>query len=251
MFFRRVARGAKSTARRLGLDIARYPFSLPSYRRSLILDAIGVDVVVDVGANVGQYGEELRRFGYEGLIISLEPLSRPCAILQAKAARDGNWRVIQRAAGENDEEITVNVAGNSISSSILPMLQRHAVVAPGSRYQGTEKAEMVRLDGLLRDDLQRFRRPFLKIDTQGFERRVLAGAGELISTIVGVELEMSLVPLYQGQMMLPEALSFMAEKGFWLAGLATGFWDDQTGEMLQVDGIFLAAEYQDGLRRSV
>jgi hypothetical protein len=107
---------------------------------------------------------------------------------------------------------------------------------------------MERLDTLLGDELRRFRRPFLKIDTQGFERPVLAGAENVMSHIAGIEMEMSLVPLYQGQMLFREALSLMDEKGFWLAGLATGFWDDRTGEMLQVDGIFLAAEYRDGLR---
>ena len=79
----------------LGLDLVRHKsLRHPLGRRVRLINGLGVDLVIDVGANEGQYARELRTFGYDGLIISLEPLAKPYAILQAASRRDAKWRVI-------------------------------------------------------------------------------------------------------------------------------------------------------------
>lgn len=136
----------------------------------------------------------------------------------------------------------MNVSLNSISSSALPMLDRQLRSSPRSATVGTESAPVDRLDALVRAQVAAARNPFLKIDTQGFEKPVLVGAGAMLQDFVGVEMEMSIVALYDGQMLFREAIDFMEDRGFHLAGLSRGFWDKQTGETLQVDGTFIRSE---------
>lgn len=204
-----------------------------------MLASLQVDLVVDVGANIGQYGADLRRFGYEGRILSFEPMRAAHAILLKRAEADGSWTAVRSALGVDVGGIDINVAGNSISSSVLPMLDRHADVAPKSRYVGVETVPMARLDEVASDQIKVARSPFLKIDTQGYEATVLKGAEGVLSRLVGVELEMSLVPLYQGQMLMSETIDWMTEHGFRLGGLSRGLCDGESGETLQADGIFL------------
>ena len=84
----------------------------------------------------------------------------------------------------------------------------------------------------------RFNRVYMKIDTQGFESKVLKGAGNSLMRIDTVQMEMSLVPLYEGEMLFNEMCMFMTEKGYSLIAIESGFSDQNTGQVLQVDGIF-------------
>lgn len=226
-------------ARRMGWDIIRYPAGLPPARRQRLLSGHGVDLVVDVGANVGQYGKELRAHGYAGRILSFEPMADAFTELAAVSQRDGSWEAVKSAVGTQSGEITINISGNSISSSALPMLERHARVAPASQYIGAEVAPIDRLDVLAGDVIRGSSHPFLKIDTQGYEGAVLDGAEMVLDELVGVEIEMSLTPLYEGQMLLVEAIQRMESHGFRLAGLSTGLTDMKSGETLQADGVFV------------
>ena len=89
--------------------------------------------------NTGQFVQDLRASGYHGHIISFEPLSDAHATLVATAAADPLWDVVERcAAGASDGSAEINIAGNSYSSSLLPMLDLHRKAAPGSAYKGTE-----------------------------------------------------------------------------------------------------------------
>lgn len=230
----------KDRLQRAGWDINRFPYAKDAPpRRARLLTAKGVDLVVDVGANIGQYGLELRRWGYAGDILSLEPMGAAYEGLSATAEADGRWTAIRSAAGAEAGKLTINIAGNSVSSSALPMLQRHSDASPHSVYVTTETAPVDRLDKLLADRLTTYRRPYLKIDTQGFESHVLDGAAGVLDRFVGVELELSLVPLYEGQTLMPDMLERMAKAGLRLAMLTEGFFDQGTGETLQMDGVFL------------
>lgn len=230
---------ARRRVRRAGWDVVRYPGSHPGHRRALLLHAQRTDLVVDVGANTGQYGRDLRWFGYTGQILSFEPMRDAYADLLVHARRDGRWDAVRSALGTESGEVTINVAGNSISSSLLPMLDKHADVAPHSRYVATECVPLARLDEVAREQVTAASRPFLKVDTQGYEAAVLDGAAGILDRFVAVELEMSLAPLYGGQMLMLETVDRMRESGFRLAGLSSGLWDDESGETLQADGIFL------------
>jgi FkbM family methyltransferase len=197
-----------------------------------------VDLVIDVGAASGGYGAQLREFGYTGRIVSFEPMAAAYARLEEAAAGDARWETRQSALGSKAGEATINVASNSDSSSLLPMLDAHREAAPSVDYVAQETIAVALLDDVATDVLRDAKRPFLKIDTQGFEREVLAGAPGTVEKCVGVQLELSFVPLYEGGMLVDEAVGWAYAHGFRLVGIEQGY-AAPTGEILQVDGVFV------------
>ncbi|RZI96477.1 MAG: FkbM family methyltransferase [Microbacterium sp.] len=217
---------------RRGLALRRHPGA----RRQSLLAALEVDLVVDVGAARGGFAQEVRSFGYRGRIVSFEPLAEAFADLSVASAGDPAWQVRNRALGSSPGSAEINVASNSDSSSLLPMGDLHRAAAPQVDYVATQTITVARLDDELGDDVAR--RPFLKLDTQGFEREVLEGGPDTLSRAAGLQLELSFVPLYAGGMLVDEAVSFAYDHGFVLAALETGF-SDPGGAVLQADGIFV------------
>jgi FkbM family methyltransferase len=218
------------------------PYSERGWKRQFVkqLESRQVDVVFDVGANSGQYATDLRMAAYEGRIISFEPLSAPFSVLERHAARDPLWDCRQCALGDIEGTILINVAGNAgASSSVLPMLKSHQDAFPPANYIGTEEVSIYRLDSQVSEFLQTTDVSFLKIDVQGFEQQVLAGGESTVhDRVVGLQLELSFLPLYEGAMVIREALDLAYSLGFTLTGLLPGFTDPRDGRMLQADGIF-------------
>jgi FkbM family methyltransferase len=198
-----------------------------------------IDLVLDVGANRGQFASKIRQFGYNGRIVSFEPLSQAHSILVQASAADSMWHVYPRCAiGAHEGQVEINVAGNSDSSSILPMLELHLMSAPESAYRGREAAPMSTLDKVAPQYLKDANAAFLKIDTQGFEWEVLDGAKEILPRIQGIQLELSLVPLYEGQHLWQELIARLESEGFTLWALEPAFSSPLDGRTLQIDGIF-------------
>jgi FkbM family methyltransferase len=230
---------ARRIVRRSGFDVVRYgPGTSASARRIHLFERYGIGLVLDVGANVGQYALSLRRDGYAGRILSFEPLSAACATLQRAAGRDHAWQVLRCALGDRDGTAILNVAGNSVSSSVLAMLPAHLRSAPESAYVGTEEVPLRRLDSVLEEHGRPGERAFLKVDAQGSERAVMEGAAGCLDAILGVQLEMPLTPLYQGEASMPELVEYLAERGFFLMSLEPAWSDPASGRVLQVDGMF-------------
>ena len=199
------------------------------------------DVIFDVGANAGQFAQGLRASGYHGHIISFEPLSGAYATLVATASSDPLWDVAERCAvGASDSWARINIAGNSYSSSLLPMLDLHREAAPQSAYQGTEPCRVITLDSYIK---QTFSDPTtlfgLKIDTQGYEAEVLAGLRRYHDRVRVIVCEMSLAPLYAGGPGMSELCHQLAEFGYRCVALGPEFEDPRTGELLQVNGVFV------------
>jgi len=203
------------------------------------MQKFGIDLVLDVGANTGQFASEIRRCGYAGRIVSFEPLSSAHGELLQTSAGDSKWDAYPRCAiGDTNGEAEINIAGNSESSSILPMLESHCRAAPKSAYQGKEKVAIKTLDVVAGQYLKDARAALLKIDTQGFEWHVLDGARETLPHIKGIVVELSLVPLYEGQHLWRDAITRLETAGFILWAFKPVFSDQETGRTLQVDGIF-------------
>jgi FkbM family methyltransferase len=215
------------------------PNTSSELRLAKMLVAEQVDLVIDVGANSGQYARSLRSAGYSQRILSFEPLSTAHAALEASARLDEKWAVAERMAmGDHDGVVTINIAGNSASSSILDMLDSHRHAAPYASYVGSEEVPVRRLDSVQHPFLDESTRPFLKIDTQGYESRVLKGATGLLKRVKGVQVELSLCPLYDGQLLWRDIIDLLEASGFELWSLFPEFLDPDTGRMLQCDGIF-------------
>jgi FkbM family methyltransferase len=195
---------------------------------------------LDVGANGGQYAMRLREGGYIGQIISFEPVEAVWRSLAGAARKDPKWTAVRCALGNANELIDIGVAGNSAaSSSVLPMLARHESAAPEARYIGSERVQQRRLDDLVAElPMPDYLPTFLKIDVQGYERFVLEGASDLLKRVIGVQLELSLVPLYEGDTPYLRMLEFLEAAGLHLTLIEPGFRDRNTGEDLQFDGVF-------------
>jgi len=237
---RELIAAVKRFLRRRGVLLDRYTRSTSSELRLVtMLAANRVDLVLDVGANTGGYATSLREAGYAGRILSFEPLSSAHTALVTATTDDPAWSAAPRMAiGERDGDVKINVAGNSSSSSLLPMTDRHTGAAPESAYVGVESVEVRRLDGVRHPFLDGAVAPFLKIDTQGYESQVLAGASGILPGLVGVQLEMSLRHLYEGQSLWRDVIASLEAAGFELWSIVPGFFDPSTGRMLQCDGIF-------------
>lgn len=229
----------KQLALKAGVEVNWYdPAQSDTARLFKLLDFHKIDTILDVGANDGGYGKLLRRGGYSGAILSFEPLADAHLKLMHASASDSLWQVMPRMAiGSSNGEIEINVAGNSTSSSILPMRSLHELAAPQSRYIGTERVPLCRLDDVAHPLITQGKNLLLKIDTQGYEMPVLQGAKNLLRRVHGIQLELSLVPLYEGQLHYKEAINWLMERGFELWSVMPGFVDRTSGRMLQMDGV--------------
>jgi FkbM family methyltransferase len=202
----------------------------------------GIRCILDVGANVGQYASELREWGYRGRIVSFEPLTQAHAALTRAATGDPAWTVAPRCAvGAARATSVINIAANSVSSSLLAMNETHEKAAPGSKYAGREEVEIRPLDELVAELCDTDAPFYLKIDTQGYEKAVLEGAVKTLPRCAAVQLELSLTPLYDGGFQFHEGIDRMRDLGFRVFAIYPGFSDRTTGENFQVDAVFVPA----------
>jgi FkbM family methyltransferase len=227
----------RSATRRVGLDVRRFrPATSADAALRAMLALHAVNLVLDVGANTGQFGRLLREVGYAGRIVSFEPLSAARVKLADAARHDPLWEIAPpMAIGSENGEIQLHVAGNSVSSSVLPMLESHAAAAPASAYVGSETVPLRTLDSVAAGYLRPDTVLFVKIDTQGYEDRVLRGAQDLLKRTKGLQLELSLVPLYDGQRQFDELLAELKAAGFELWNITPAFVDPVHGRLLQID----------------
>ncbi|MFN8370758.1 MAG: FkbM family methyltransferase [Bacteriovoracaceae bacterium] len=229
----------KDLLRKTGFDVIKYNHaSHPLARRMFLINKYKIDLVIDVGANTGQFGTILRRAGYTKKIVSFEPLSEAFSKLKKNTKTDLQWEVHNYGLGNKSEKVEINVANNSQSSSILSMLDSHINAAPESKYIKKETIKIETLDNIFDEIAKKDNRIYLKVDTQGFEKQVVEGVRKNLNKITGIQLELSLIPLYAGEDPLQKMVTFMDELGFTLMNLEPGFANPESGQLLQVDGIF-------------
>jgi FkbM family methyltransferase len=234
---------AQRLARRLGYDLTpRRKAKSPDAQLVAVLRHFGITCVLDVGANVGQYGSMLRAWGYGGRIVSFEPQADAHRALERRAAADPAWQVAPpMALGACAGQVELAVSAESDMSSVLPQSALLRQVSPSSAVVGKETVALCRLDEVAGPYLRPDDRVFLKVDAQGYEAEVLAGAPELLDRLAGIQLEMSLVPLYEGERGFRRLLDDLAALGFepWL--FLPGYFERKLARQLQVDGVFMRA----------
>lgn len=228
--------------RPFGYDIVKWHRVPPAVAaRKRLLDSLGIDLVLDVGANAGQFATSLREpMGYRGRIISFEPLPDAFETLKSLAANDARWEAQNVALGDANGELRLHVSKNRVSSSFLPIRETSTLVEPNSAYEAVCVVPVRTLDNVLPTlaAVGPASRIMLKIDTQGYESRVLAGSEMSLRRVSLVQMEMSLISLYEGEVLFLDMCTAMQNRGFQLIGLEPGFADAATGRLLQVDGIF-------------
>lgn len=235
----------QSFFRYLGFDLKRYlPSNSAPAQLIRVLELAKIDLIFDIGANKGQFVNEIRENGYMGNIVSFEPLSSARSELLLSASKDPLWVVHEQSAiGDQDGEAEIFIAGNSVSSSLLEMLDSHSNAAVDSHYINSERVLTQRLDSIASRYAVQGTSLFIKIDTQGFEWQVLDGASQILQDAMGVLCELSLVPLYNGQRLWLDIVDRLDREGFMLWAVQKGFTDSRTGQSLQMDGIFMRKSF--------
>ena len=209
--------------------------------RSKLILSEGIDLILDVGANCGQYAIEVRSLNYKNKIISFEPVKETFQQLEKVSKADNLWDVYNYALGEKKSELFINVAEKTVRSSFLDMSEERFILAPNTKrgeYLRREIVNIMPLDGVFSELVDGSENIMLKIDTQGYERNVLNGALKSLPKIKIIQVEASLVPLYDGEMVIDELLDHMKSFGFELVLIEPGFCNPKTGRQLQVDCIF-------------
>ncbi|WP_421800293.1 FkbM family methyltransferase [Haliscomenobacter sp.] len=224
--------------RKNGFQISKYPDD-DSVIRMKMMTHFNIDTLLDIGANIGQYALRMRAMGYQKKIISFEPLKSAFEELKKASFNDHTWLINNYALGSEDTSSTINVANNSFSSSILNMLPAHLSSAPESKYVAKEEIDIKKIDSIFKAFCAKGESVMIKIDTQGYEKNVLDGASESLDDIKIIQLEMSIAPLYENEMTYLEMIKYLDNKGYQLFNLENGFTDSITGQLRQVDGIFV------------
>jgi FkbM family methyltransferase len=205
-----------------------------------ILEMYRVNCVLDVGANRGQFGAELREAGFEGHIVSFEPVPEAFERLERTARRDPRWTALPYALGRENGVTAINVVPGTLSSVLEPSAfgaRRYARL----REPQTREVPVRRLDAVLDDVLAGVPapRPYLKLDTQGYDLEVFAGLGERVSDIVAMQSEVALLRIYRGMPRLPEALSAYEAAGFHVTGLFPVSRESRTARVLEFDCVMV------------
>jgi FkbM family methyltransferase len=210
--------GPKEIDQKVNLFRSAYEVELRS-----VLKARDINLVLDVGANRGDFSSFLRnQVGYSGKIISFEPVPGAFRRLQEAAAGDPLWEVQNLALGSRDTILEINVAESSEFSSFLESNQ-YSRDQFGQRAVGSQKKSVAvrRMDGFLRNEVPDLvsKRIFLKIDTQGYDLEVYGGLGETLKHIVALQSEVSVIPIYKEMPSWLDSLSFFNAQGFQTVGL--------------------------------
>ena len=228
----------KKLANRFGYDLLHLPTDPLVRRRLDLLKKHRINLIFDVGANTGQFALNMRKLGYKGQIVSFEPLPDAFKQLAQNAEKDSLWDIHNTAIGNQTGKITIHVAQNSYSSSILDILPAHVESAPDSVYTGTVDVPITTIDSVIDQYYQPGKKLYIKIDTQGYERQVLEGCKKSFQKITGFQMELSLVPLYAGETLMQEMIEILKDKGYVLQLIESGHLNYTTGEILQVEGYF-------------
>ena len=231
---------------RMGLDVRRHR-PAPSLVSPLAL--YEVEAIFDIGANVGTSVAAFRAAGFDGPITSFEPLPHLFAELERRSRADPRWRAEQLALGASPGLAEMNVtAGPGYASSLLPMTDNVRTHAPDQPVVRSESVRVSTIDEVVKQHYPSGDRLFLKIDVQGYERRVLEGARATMPRIVGLRLELSLVENYRGESLLVEMLPMLYALGFRAVAIETAWANPTTRELFQVDVTCFRTDRVDGKR---
>lgn len=201
-----------------------------------------VDLVLDVGANQGQFARGLRRGGYEGQIESFEPARAALDQLRQFAARDPRWNVVGVAVGDVPAVARLHEAAASDLSSLLLPEDRLLRRFPTAQEVRSYDVPVITLDDWWHaPDTPDAGRIFLKVDTQGYDLRVLRGASDVLPYVQVLQLEMSLKANYRG---LDNGFSDVLEQTASLGFAPADFTlvnSDGDGAAEEFDGLFVRA----------
>jgi FkbM family methyltransferase len=236
--------------RRVCADMGYYPinlrheigtgFMLP-FHLADVFKRLQINCVFDVGANVGQYGRILRNACYRGYIFSFEPVTETFTTLQAAARGDEHWKTFKIALGASAGAQAVNLTSYSELNSFRRPDKGWDRILPTVRFTGTEDVEVRTLDDVFPELTSQIEdpRPFLKLDTQGFDLEVVKGGQNCIGRFLGLQSELAVKKIYEGAPGYLEALAYYSSLGFTPKDFYTVASDGNNMSAVEVDCIML------------
>ena len=205
-----------------------------------ILEAYEISMIFDVGANYGQYAQRIRNNGYQGRIVSFEPLSDIHASLSQKAIPDPAWDIAPRAAlAAHSGYLTIYRSAESDMSSPLQLRPEMARLLSRSVVTDIEEVPAVRLDDVFHTHIRPNDRPFLKLDTQGYDMTILNDAKDCLTFLIGIQLELVLVPVYEGEPEWKTVIDRLACFGFTPILFMPGYFNRRIARLISMDGVFV------------
>lgn len=215
------------------------PHKTPEGKVVITLQNHDIDTVIDIGANIGQTGENLRKWGYKGDIISVEPLPSLQETLKEKAANDPKWIILPSLAlGETNKDIEINISESSDMSSILETSDELLEALPKAKAINNVTIPMKTLDALYKELNLDGKKVFIKMDTQGYEMNILKHGEEALKQATGLRLEMSLFEVYKGETLMADIMMFLKERGFNPHMIWETYFSRKLNRQLQADGVF-------------
>jgi len=199
-----------------------------------------INKVFDIGANTGQYAMDLRNQGYQGKIISFEPLPNAYIQLVKNSRDDSLWKIHPRIAlGSTNGFKKIFESQNSYSSSILKVLDKHLEGDKSAKIIDEHKVKIRKLDSIFINYFKKKDKILVKIDCQGYEDKVLKGFNNNINKCFAIQIELSLVKLYKNQRTYEYFLNFFKKKNFFLWSVMPCFINRKNGQHLQYDAVFI------------
>ena len=210
------------------------------YHIAQTLEFHNIDLVLDIGANEGQFAEKLIEHGYKKKIISFEPIENVHKILKNNSKAHDNWIVYENLGfGKINETKLINISKNSVSSSILEINKTHLDIEPDARTIRKEEIRLITLNDFLSQNEYKDKKIFVKIDTQGYEENILLGADKVLNQISTIMIETSISKVYDQEKDYLEMINLMKSFGFHVWSVERGFTNKKTGQVLQLDIIFV------------
>lgn len=210
----------KSLAGCFGYELTRKKKN-PSLESHLVnlIERYDIDVVLDVGANHGQFGLMTRQLGYGGEMHSFEPVAATFDKLSVAASGDKGWHIHRIGLGECAKRVSINVTKSSDLSSILAPNDFGKEKYRNMALDHQEEIEIRTLDSIVDDQQLHGKRILLKMDTQGYDLNVFAGAARSLDSICCILSELSITPIYSGMPDYQTALRTYEGAGFQMSGI--------------------------------
>jgi FkbM family methyltransferase len=193
-------------------------------------------MVVDIGANRGQFALAARRWASSAIIVCFEPLNAAAATFRDVFKQDPVTTLHQTAIGPQAGETNIHVAAADDSSSLLPISPLQERLFPGTQEIRTEIVKVARLSDYVQPE-QIVPPAMLKLDVQGYELEALRGCEDLLGRFSYVYVECSFVELYTGQALVDDIMAWLRNRGWRLGGIYNMTYD-RDGRSIQADFLF-------------
>ena len=230
----------KNIFKKFGLEIKKYnPQDDFNFLITRCIKKFQIDCFWDVGANIGQTGESIRKHGYTGNILSFEPQEEAYKKLLKNSFNDPKWKIYEKCGLGQNSFKKINISKNSVSSSFLQMENLHIDKNPESKFIKKEEVKIISLNEVFNKEKNSFKKNFLKIDTQGYEKEVLDSGENILDNFIGISCEISVQPLYKNEAKFLDIINYLNTKGFEIYSVHNSYYEIDYGQTFSVDIVFI------------